>query len=302
LGRRATLAAESWLDALDRDSYVGELEALGRRTAFAQRVRSAFLERLANHDSEIIAETVPDSRNDPLAGVHVPRPGRLDHLEPTLELQLPRLRHGRIFAFATGPREVVVFDGSARPPSPPAKSATVVDAAFARLLVDTGEVRITLNELTVSIEHLDRERLLGDWRWLIGSSKQPILLSAIGDAFVQDDDDGTIHLLDTAAGTCQLVAANQAELRNLMSDSRWVTDHLAVEPVADFLANGLRLEPGQIYSWKHPPALGGEYAFENVATADIEVHFSITGHLHEQIRSLPPGTPIDQVRFAPGTD
>jgi hypothetical protein len=198
--------------------------------------------------------------------------------------------------------KAVFFDGSALPPSPPARSATVVDAAFARLLVDTGEVRITLNEITVSIEHLDRERLLDDWRWLIGSSKQPILLSAIGDAFVQDDDDGTIHLLDTAAGTCQLVAANQAELRNLMSDSQWVTDHLAVEPVADFFANGLRLDPGQLYSWKHPPALGGEYALENAATANIEVHFSITGQLHEQIRRLPPGTPISQVRFEPGIE
>src|SRR6476469_7216458 len=98
-----------------------------------------------------------------------------------------------------------------------------------------GSMRITLNELTVPLRHLDAERLVDDWRWLIGPSKQPILLSAIGDAFVQDEADGTVYLLDTAAGTCQRVAENEAEFRNLLTDAQWATEHLAVETIADFL-------------------------------------------------------------------
>ena len=168
-------------------------------------------------------------------------------------------------------------------------------------VLDTGDVRITLNELTVNFDHLHRERLLDDWRWLIGPSKQPILLSAIGDAFVQDEHDGTVHLLDTAAGTCQLVAEDEAEFRNLLTDAQWATDHLAVEAVVDFLDNDLRLASGQIYSWKQPPALGGKYELANAAIADIEVHFSITGQLHEQLRSLPPATPVSEVRFKSGS-
>ena len=34
-----------------------------------------------------------------------------------------------------------------------------------------GSVSITLNDLTVPLQHLDRERLVDDWRWLIGSSR-----------------------------------------------------------------------------------------------------------------------------------
>jgi hypothetical protein len=162
-------------------------------------------------------------------------------------------------------------------------------------------VQITLNELTVGMEDVDRERLLDDWRWLIGLSKQPILLSAIGDAFVQDEHDGTIHLLDTAAGTCEPVAKDEVEFRRLVTDPRWATDHLAVDVIADFLRNGLPLAPGHIYSWKQPPALGGEYEFANAATADIAVHFSITGQIHEQLREVPPGTPVTEVRFDSGS-
>ena len=49
---------------------------------------------------------------------------------------------------------------------------------------------MTLADLTVDVDHLDRDRLLDDWRWLIGSAKRLVLVSAIGDAFLQDTDDG----------------------------------------------------------------------------------------------------------------
>ena len=165
-----------------------------------------------------------------------------------------------------------------------------------------GSMRITLNELTVPLQHLDGERLVDDWRWLIGTSKQPILLSAIGDAFVQDQEDGAVYLLDTAAGSCTLVADDEQHLRELLNDPDWVTNHLAVHVVADFLRNGLRLEPGQVYSWKQPPALGGEYELANAEVSDIGVHFSVTGQIHRQIQNLPPGIPLDQIRMRPRSE
>ena len=163
-------------------------------------------------------------------------------------------------------------------------------------------MQISLDDLTVNFQHVDREAILDDWRWLIGQSKQPILLSAVGDAFVQDEADGTVHHLDTAAGTCDRVAESESEFRSLLTDPAWVTDHLAAEVVADFMRNGLRLAPGQIFSWRQPPALGGEYALENAATSDIAVHFSLTGQVHQQLRDLPPGTPISEVRLRADSD
>jgi len=156
---------------------------------------------------------------------------------------------------------------------------------------------ITLDDLTVNFAHLDRERLLEDWRWLIGPLKQPILLSAIGDAFVQDAADGTVHLLETAEGTCDQVAADVDEFRAMLADRQWVMDFLAASAIADFLGNGVNLQPGQIYSWKRPPILGGGCEPANVEPTDIAVHFSILGQLHRQIRDLPPGTPITEIRW-----
>ncbi len=154
---------------------------------------------------------------------------------------------------------------------------------------------ITMNDLTVNFSHLDRDTLLGDWQWLIGPSKLPILLTAAGDAFVQDADDGTVYFLDVGKGELHAVAGNDDELRSLLGSKDFVVNHLAVQMVGAMMQAGRRLEPGQIYSFKVPPILGGQYDLNNVEATDIAVHFSLAGQIHEKVRDLPPGTPIDRI-------
>ncbi len=55
------------------------------------------------------------------------------------------------------------------------------------------------------------------------------------------------------------------------------------------------LLPGEIYSFRKPPILGGDYAFENVEKADLVVHFSLMGQIHEQVAKLPPGTSVSAI-------
>ncbi len=164
-------------------------------------------------------------------------------------------------------------------------------------MLQTRSMPITLNELTVNFEHLDRLRLLEDWRWLLGRARQPILLTAAGDAFVQDEADGSILLLDVAAGELFRVADDPAGFRALLADREFVLNHFAVEMVADLREAGVVLGPGEIYSFRHPPVLGGEYSMENVEPTDIEVHFSMAGQIHQQTRNLPPGTVIGRVNI-----
>lgn len=154
---------------------------------------------------------------------------------------------------------------------------------------------MTINDLTVSISHLDRDTLLSDWQWLIGATKLPIMATLAGDAFVQDSTDGSVHFLDTVEGTCTQVSDGAEEFQQLLSDREFVMEHLSVEIVAPLLRSGFVLAAGQILSWRHPPVLGGSYTADNLEPADIEVHFSILGQIWRQVSSLPPGTPINNV-------
>jgi len=154
---------------------------------------------------------------------------------------------------------------------------------------------MTLDDLTVNFSHLDRQALLADWIWLVGESKLPILLTASGDAFVQNVKDGSVHVLDVAAGSLSEIASSIAEFQSLLSNKEFVLDYFAVEMVSDLFQSGQVLEAGQIFSFKKPPVLGGEYILSNIEATDIEVHFSLAGQIHKKVSKLPPGTKIGSI-------
>ena len=143
---------------------------------------------------------------------------------------------------------------------------------------------ITLDDLTVDFRHMERAAVLEDWRWLIGPTKQPILLAAIGDAFVQDEVDGSVWHLDVAVPDVFKIADDVEAFRAKLGEHEFVMRHFAVNAVVDLRENGKRLQPGQIYSYTHPPFLGGEIAFAHIEPCDISVHFSILGQVAERVQ------------------
>ena len=154
---------------------------------------------------------------------------------------------------------------------------------------------LTMNDLTVSFSHLDQASILGDWRWLIGPNRLPILISAAGDAFLEDAIDGTVWFLDVGSSECSQVSASVEEFRQKLTDAEFVTDHFVPAMIGDLLAEERQLADGQVYSLKKPVGLGGKYTLDNIEACDIEVHFSTTGQLGEKIRQLHPETKIDEV-------
>ena len=153
---------------------------------------------------------------------------------------------------------------------------------------------MTVNDLTVKIDHLDCETLLSDWHWLIGDAKLPILATLAGDMFVQDVADSTIHFLDVVEGTCTEVAADEGSFRALLCDRDFVMKYLSVQLVAPLIRAGSVPPAGQILSWRLPPVVGGSCTADNLDQTDIEVHFSMLGPIWRQASSLPPGTVINK--------
>ena len=102
---------------------------------------------------------------------------------------------------------------------------------------------MTLDDLTVSFAHIDRAALLADWQWLIGQQRYPILLTAIGDAFVQDADDETVHFLNCGAASIVPICSGIIEFRDLLTQREFVIKNFAPQIVAQLRQNGLTLTP-----------------------------------------------------------
>lgn len=157
-------------------------------------------------------------------------------------------------------------------------------------------MHITWNELTVDFQKHGAENLLEEWRWLLGDSMQLLLVSALGDMFLADDK-GHVHWLDAGAGRSEQIADSPEEFKRLMQQRENADQWFVPELVGDLLASGKRLAPGECYSWKKPPGLGGEMEPDNFEPTDLSVHFSILGQIHRQVKDLPPGTRISEIKI-----
>ena len=168
---------------------------------------------------------------------------------------------------------------------------------------------MTIDELTVNFAHLNRSSLMSDWRWLIDSSqsrigrwlkpptKLPILLTASGNAFLQNGSDGSVHFLDTIDGKLEQTSSSSEEFRSQLLKPPFVERYFSVAMIGSLRDSGASLPPGKIYSFRVPPVLGGRFEAENIELTDIEVHFSISGQIHRQVANTPAGTPIGHVHI-----
>ena len=157
-------------------------------------------------------------------------------------------------------------------------------------------MKLTWDDLTISPKGLDFEELMGSWRWLVDESFSPVLLSALGDFFLQDAS-GAVHWLDTAWGQLTKVADDPEEFNRLRVDPATAREWFRAELVGQLKAAGVQLQQQQCYGWKVPPVLGGEESAENLEPTDVSVHFGILGQIHKQVKDLPPGTPIGEIKI-----
>lgn len=157
-------------------------------------------------------------------------------------------------------------------------------------------MRITWNELTVDFQKHGADDLLRDWRWLLGNSMRLLLVSAIGDMFLADSA-GQVFWLEAGTGKLQKIAESIDQFQQLRQQRQNADDWFIPALVADLITSGVRLAPGQCYSFKKPPILGGEFELSNFEPTDLSVHFSILGQIHRQVKDLPPGTKIKDIKI-----
>jgi hypothetical protein len=153
-----------------------------------------------------------------------------------------------------------------------------------------------LDDFIVKFDNNSVDRLIGDWIWLIGNDKTPILVSAIGDLFLRDDKNN-IFWLNLGEGKLNLVANGNEEFEGKLKDIDQVNEWFMIDLIEELKNSGQDLTDIQVYSYKKLPILGGDYSADNFEATDIEVHFCFAGQIHEQVKDLPPGTKIGNVNF-----
>ncbi|MDK2767624.1 MAG: DUF1851 domain-containing protein [Sphingomonas sp.] len=155
-----------------------------------------------------------------------------------------------------------------------------------------------LAHLFIDIPAVDILRGLDGWRWVGLSGLTAIAVSAFGEVFFRDDV-GAIHQIDTIEGKLSKVAASLPDLTATLQDADARDSLLLGGLVIGARNRGLLLEPGECYDFKLAPIIGGKMDVSDMEKLSFVVKLHIAGQLHEQVKDLPPGTPIGKVTILP---
>ena len=145
-------------------------------------------------------------------------------------------------------------------------------------------------ELVRTFEPQAMSDALKAWEWIGLDGKTPVFTSAFGNVFLRAADG--FWFLDRLAGTLTRPWETAGQLQDELDTPDGQSLYLSAGLV--WAANELGLVPSgaEVYDFAVPPILGGEQVVTNVEVIDFITALGISGQIHEQLRDVPPGTPI----------
>ncbi len=147
-------------------------------------------------------------------------------------------------------------------------------------------------DLIVSLDGIDIDRLLEFWRWLIPVTDRPLFATAIGDLFLAATD-RSIRWLEMGVGELRTVAASEEEFQIAVTEPDKSSFWFGAVLIDRLREAGKVLKTAECYSYWQLPILGGTYEPENFRIYDVTHHFRVWGPIHEKLRDLPDGTTFE---------
>jgi hypothetical protein len=151
--------------------------------------------------------------------------------------------------------------------------------------------------LFIDVPASDVSRSLDSWKWLPLKGLEAVAVSAFGEVFLRDPA-GVIHQIDTIEGRLSRVADSLPALTAMLQEPEARDRLLLGGLVMAARQRGLQLAAGECYDFRLPPVLGGQMGVDDMTKLSFVVKLDLAGQLHEQIKDLPPGTPIDKVSIS----
>ncbi|MFI9589946.1 T6SS immunity protein Tdi1 domain-containing protein [Nonomuraea sp. NPDC052265] len=140
------------------------------------------------------------------------------------------------------------------------------------------------------------EQGLESWRWIGLEGKVPVIASLFGDVIFQAADG--FWWLDSLQGTLTRSWADADALLAELNTEDGQEHYLLASLAQAAGQRGLTLAAGQMYDFTRPPVLGGEVGADNLQVIDFVVGLNIAGQIHQQVRALPPGSPISGITMS----
>lgn len=137
---------------------------------------------------------------------------------------------------------------------------------------------------------------LESWSWLPLKDKKPFAVTALGDVFLEATDG--VWFLDRIEGKLTFVAKDQGQFQQVLDTDEGQEHYLWYSLIETAKSSGIVPEDHQCYDFKIAPIRGGNVIANNLKIRDFALVLKIAGLVHEQIKDLPEGTAMQQVKIS----
>ena len=124
----------------------------------------------------------------------------------------------------------------------------------------------------------DVARALRLWPELAGRRVRPLLVSALGDIYVETDT-GEVLVIDPLDLDCSHAADSVAHLEQVFSEPSWAHEHLVTELLLLAEERGITRGQHQVFAVAPHPSLSGNLGVENLFAMDLPVWHHICSQL-----------------------
>lgn len=150
-------------------------------------------------------------------------------------------------------------------------------------------------ELVRQFSDDDVARALDGWQWLGGlDGLLPWFSSPFGDQFLIDEQGG-VWYLDLIEGSLTRTWDDRDACLATLETGDGLDTYLLAGLAEAAVGHGIVPGPDEVLAFTLPPVVGGQMNVGNLTTVPFVVGVDIAGQLHQQVRDLPPGTPISGI-------
>jgi hypothetical protein len=142
-----------------------------------------------------------------------------------------------------------------------------------------------------TVQHLDVEKLLLNWRWLCADEVALIARNAFADLFLLTKE-GNVLRLDISAGKLTKVAESEDQFRKLAETKEKREEWFAESDEQIAASRGLKPATNQCIAFATPLAFAESASSNKPFVVDIYEQVGFSGDMHRQLSQLPEGTKV----------
>ena len=135
-------------------------------------------------------------------------------------------------------------------------------------------------------------QIIDSWSWVIENPKQILAVNKFGNILIRNEEN-IVYRICPEELNAEIVSEDKESYLKLIKDKEFLEDWEFKPLLSQAIEKLGELTDEQVYCFKTPTVLGGEYELENIEKISFQELISFSGELAYKIKNIPNGQQLE---------